>query len=153
MNVAPALPEDIDGFLSLASEVENWFGPMVADPQFHATLEKNLARGTALVVRADRALLGGLLTGGRQPTYRINWLVVASAARGHGVGRSLVHQAINRFQRPSRVDVITFGKDHPAAVDGGARAFYERLGFTPGQDAPPGPDGGTRQWYHLTLSA
>ena len=153
MNVATALPEDLDGFLSLASEVENWFGPMVADPQFHATLEKNIARGTAFAVRADHALLGGLLTGGRQPTYRLNRLVAAAEARGQGVGRSLVHHAVNRFQRPSRVDVISFGKDHPAAVQGGARAFYERLGFAPGQDAPPGLEGGTRQWYHLTLSA
>ncbi|MEU7769798.1 GNAT family N-acetyltransferase [Micromonospora taraxaci] len=153
MNVATALPEDLDGFLSLAAEVENWFGPMAADQQFHATVEKNIARGTALVVRADGAVLGGLLTGGRQPAYRLNWLVVAAAARSHGVGRSLVHHAINHFQRPSRVDVITFGKDHPAAVEGGARAFYERLGFAAGQEAPPGPEGGTRQWYHLTLPA
>ncbi len=153
MNVATASPQDIDGFLTLAAEVENWFGPMVADPHFHAALHRNIGRGTALVVRRDGALLGGLLTGGRPPTYRINWLVVTATARGMGVGRRLVDHAIDRFRRPSRIDVVTFGEDHPGAIEGGARAFYERLGFAAGQEAPIGPEGGSRQWYHLTLPA
>src|SRR4051794_9130301 len=101
MNVAPASPEDMTGFLSLAAEVEDWFGPMVANPEFRAALEKNIRRGTALVVRAaGTGLLGGLLTGGQPPTYRLNWLVVAAAARGRGIGNSLVNHAINRLQRP-----------------------------------------------------
>jgi hypothetical protein len=65
VRVTPATPEDIDGFLLLAAEVENWFGPMVDDPDFHAVLRKNIERGTALVVRAPNgtSLLGGMLTG------------------------------------------------------------------------------------------
>ena len=154
MAVMPAEPADVSGFLALAAEVEDWFGPMVADPEFHATLDRNIRRGTALVVRAEETgLLGGMLIGGTSPAYRINWLVVAARARGRGIGRKLVLHAIQGMRRPCRLDVVTFGDDHPGAVEGGARAFYERLGFVPGDRAPRGPEGGTRQWYHLELAA
>ncbi len=48
---------------------------------------------------------------------------------------------------PRRIEVITFGPDHPGAVASGARAFYENLGFTPAEPADPGPEGGSRQVY------
>jgi ribosomal protein S18 acetylase RimI-like enzyme len=153
MHVVPASREDIDGFLALAAEVENWFGSMIGDPNFHAMLEKNIERGTAYVARAEgTGVLGAILTGGQPPAYRINWLVVAAPARGQGVGRALVSHAVNRFDRPCQVDVITFGEDNPAAIQSGARAFYERLGFHPGEEAPTGPEGGSRQWHHLLLT-
>ena len=153
--VSAASPDDVQDLLSLAAEVESWFGPMVADPGFHTALERSIVRGTAFVVRAGSGsgLLGGLLTGGTAPIYRLNWLVVAASARRQGVGAALVRHAINGFQRPCRVDVVTFGKDHPAALEGGPRVFYERLGFEPGDAAPLGPEGGARQWYHLALPA
>lgn len=155
MEVAAAEPDDFDGFLALAGEVENWFGPMVDDPDFHALLRRKIAGSSALVVRdpAGAGLLGGLLVGGHAPVYRLNWLVVATVARGRGTGSALVDAAIDRCTRPCRVDVITFGASHPAAAGSGARAFYERLGFTAGDSAPDGPEGGTRQWYHLSPSA
>ena len=154
MAVERAFRSDIAGFLALASGVESWFGPMVDDPDFHAVLSKNIDRGTAFVVRgAGTELLGGLLTGGRPPIYRINWLVVGASSRGQGVGRRLMDYAFSYFERPCQVEVITFGPDHPAAVESGARAFYERLGFSPGGDAPTGPEGGTRQRFQLTLDA
>jgi ribosomal protein S18 acetylase RimI-like enzyme len=81
----------------------------------------------------------------------LNWLVVSASARGRGVGSALVRHAMESYVRPCRVDVVTLGVDHPAATEGGARAFYERLGFVAGAQAPPGPEGGSRQWYHRTL--
>lgn len=145
---------DLGGFLTLAAEVEEWFGPMVTDAGFRATLRKNIDRGSAFAVRTpSHDLLGGVLIGGNAPTFRINWLVVAGAVRGRGIGYQLVNHTIDRFPRPCRVDVITFGRDHPGAVKAGARGFYERLGFIPGDEAPRGPEGGSRQWYHLELQA
>jgi len=153
VHVTAATPDDVGGLLALAAEVEAWFGPMVDDPGFHDALDRAIQRGTAWVVRSPdgRGLLGGLLTGGRVPTYRLNWLVVSDSARGRGVGSALVRHAMESYVRPCRVDVVTLGVDHPAATDGGARAFYERLGFVAGAQAPPGPEGGSRQWYHRTL--
>jgi GNAT superfamily N-acetyltransferase len=152
MNVVPATLDDTDSLLALAAEVEDWFGPMVTDAGFHQALAKNISRGSAFVVRAEPAdLLGAILTGGNAPTYRINWLVVAASARRLGVGRALAGHIISRAQRPCQIDVITFGRDHPAAIKGGARTFYERLGFTAGKNAPGGPEGGSRQWFHLRL--
>jgi GNAT superfamily N-acetyltransferase len=153
LTVLVATDADVSGFLCLAGEVEHWFGPMVDDPTFHTALDGNVSRGTAFVVRGPAGLLGGLLTGGRAPRYHLGWLVVSKDFRGQGVGRALVQHALGGFARPCRVDVVTFGADHPASVGGGARMFYQQLGFRQGQTAPRGPEGGSRQWYHLALMA
>ncbi|MFI9160715.1 GNAT family N-acetyltransferase [Kitasatospora aureofaciens] len=150
--VRPARPADLPGFLALAAEVEHWFGPMVAEPGFHRAVERSVGRGSATVVADDRGLLGGLLFGGGPPLHHLHWLVVAERARGTGVGRALVEDALRRHVRaPATVEVVTFGPDHPGAVTSGARVFYERLGFTPAEAAEPGPEGGSRQVYRLRL--
>ncbi|MFC4068488.1 GNAT family N-acetyltransferase [Actinoplanes subglobosus] len=139
--VRAATAADTAGILALAAEVEPWFGPMLSDPDFHAHLHRNIDRGTAHVT-GD--LSGAILTGGRVPAYRIGWLVVAGPARGRGIGRALLSHVLAGFVRPCRVDVVTFGADHPGA---GSRDFYRRLGFTDGDPEPDGPDGGSRQRF------
>ncbi|MEV5505588.1 GNAT family N-acetyltransferase [Streptomyces orinoci] len=150
----PAEPRDLPGFLGLAGQVEQWFGPMVTDPGFRAAVEKNIRRGTALVaVTPDGAgPLGALLFGAKPPMYHVHWLVVAEGVRGRGIGRALLADALHRFVRPpGTVEVVTLGEDHPGARESGARVFYERLGFIPGDPEPPGPEGGSRQRYRLAL--
>ncbi|MGW2249652.1 GNAT family N-acetyltransferase [Kitasatospora sp. NPDC001660] len=152
MTIRFARPADLRGFLVLAAGVEHWFGPMVDDPGFHRAVVKHIDRGLATVVDgADGGLSGGLLFGGEPPVHHLHWLVVAEAARGTGVGRALVEDALRRHVRgrPATVEVVTFGADHPGAVASGARVFYERLGFTPAEAADPGPEGGSRQVYRL----
>ncbi|GHF48023.1 GNAT family N-acetyltransferase [Streptomyces morookaense] len=151
MIVRPAREQDAPGFLGLAAQVEHWFGAMVEDPGFRAAVDKHIRRGTALVAvpLAGPRLLGGMLFGAKSPTYHVHWLVVCEQQRGTGVGRALMAEAMRRFAvgGPGTVEVVTFGADHPGAVAGGARVFYERLGFSPAEPAPPGPEGGSRQVY------
>ncbi|MFI9723423.1 GNAT family N-acetyltransferase [Streptomyces sp. NPDC052396] len=149
-----AEPRDLPGFLGLAGQVEQWFGPMVADPGFRAAVEKNIHRGTALVAATEAGAgpLGALLFGVKPPVYHVHWLVVAEELRGRGIGRALLADAVHRFVRPpGTVEVVTFGADHPDARESGARVFYERLGFTPAGPEPPGPEGGSRQRYRMPL--
>jgi len=153
LSVRPAAEQDAPGFIALAGQVEHWFGPMVGEPGFHAVLEKHIRRATALVAADGAGLLGGLLFSAHPPAYHVRWLVVSEHARGQGVGRALVTEAMRRFVTgPGTVDVVTFGADHPGASASGARVFYERLGFTPGEPAPPGPEGGSRQVYRKTVA-
>ncbi|MGW3039394.1 GNAT family N-acetyltransferase [Kitasatospora sp. NPDC001159] len=153
MTVRPARPDDLAGFLALAAEVEHWFGPMVAEPGFHRAVSRNIDRGLATVAEDGRGVLGGLLFGNRSPLHHLHWLVVAEHARGTGVGRALVEDALRRHVRaPATVEVVTFGPDHPGAVTSGARVFYEQLGFTPAEPAAPGPEGGSRQVYRLHVA-
>lgn len=122
--------EDVPGFLDLAGQVEQWFGPMVGEPGFRTALAKHIRRGTALVA------------------YHVRWLAVSGHTRGEGIGRALVADAIRRFVTGrGTVEVVTFGADHPGASASGARAFYERLGFSPSEPVAPGPEGGSRQVY------
>ncbi|MER7754089.1 GNAT family N-acetyltransferase [Kitasatospora sp. NPDC097643] len=152
MTVRLARPADLSGFLALAAEVEDWFGPMVAEPGFHRAVTRHIDRGRATVVDdpAGGTPLGGLLFGGEPPLH-LHWLVVAGRARRTGVGRALVADALRR-RAPAVVEVVTFGPDHPGAVVSGARVFYQRLGFTPAEAAAPGPEGGSRQVFRLVVS-
>jgi GNAT superfamily N-acetyltransferase len=146
--VRAATREDIGGYLELAREVETWFGPMLTNNGFSASLYRHIQRGCALVaVGSDTAeLLGGILFGARPPTYEVHWLVVSERVRRQGVGRALLDEALRRVASCSGVvEVATFGADHPAAIVDGSRSFYARLGFTPGEVAPPGPEGSGRQ--------
>ncbi|OAH10985.1 acetyltransferase (GNAT) family protein [Streptomyces jeddahensis] len=136
MIVRLARQEDFPGFLGLAAQVEQWFGPMVEDVGFHDAVHKHIRRSTALVaVSAESALLGGLLFGAKAPIYHVHWLVVSEQARGKGVGRALMEDSMRRWVRgPASIEVVTFGADHPGACASGARVFYERLGFTVPRD-------------------
>ncbi|MGW7443364.1 GNAT family N-acetyltransferase [Kitasatospora sp. NPDC054795] len=151
--VRPARPADLPGFLALAAEVEHWFGPMVAEPGFHRAVRAGIDGGRATVAEDGEGLLGGLLFGAAGPgPHHLHWLVVAGRARGTGVGRELVEDVLRRHVRgPAAVEVVTFGPDHPGAVESGTRVFYERLGFTPAEAAAPGPEGGSRQVYRLRV--
>lgn len=154
MLVRPARAEDTQGFAELAAQVEHWFGPMVGEPGFHSVLAKKIRQGMALVAPGDdgTALLGGLLFSAKPPRYHVRWLVVSARARGQGVGRALMADALRRFvTAPGTLEVVTFGAGHPGATESGARRFYERLGFIPGEDVSPGPEGGSRQVYRKAV--
>ncbi|MFE2294439.1 GNAT family N-acetyltransferase [Streptomyces sp. NPDC059452] len=145
---------DLDGFLSLASQVEHWFGPMVAEPGFHRAVDDHIRDGAALVAESatGTGIVGGLLFGAAPPTYHVHWLVTSERCRGEGVGRLLMADAMGRYVTgPGTVEVVTFGPGHPGAVESGARTFYEKLGFRPGEPAEPGPEGGPRQIYRLPV--
>ncbi|GAA5006461.1 GNAT family N-acetyltransferase [Streptomyces hyderabadensis] len=158
---------DFPGFLGLAAQVEHWFGPMVEDAGFHEAVREHIRRNEALVAvpsdpgtepdpGTDTDLLGGLLfgAGADTPVHHVHWLVVSQRARAGGVGRELMRDALRRWVRgPADVEVVTFGADHPGAAASGARAFYERLGFTPAETVAPGPEGGSRQLFRRTVAA
>ncbi|MFI6938621.1 GNAT family N-acetyltransferase [Streptomyces sp. NPDC050418] len=154
MIIRLAEEDDFPGFLALAAQVEHWFGPMVEEPGFHDAVKVHIRRSTALVAASDGAggVLGGLLFDAKAPVFHVDWLVVAEAGRGRGVGRALMEEASRRFVRgPGSIEVVTFGADHPGAVTSGARVFYESLGFTPAEATEPGPEGGSRQIYRRSV--
>ncbi|RKT86215.1 Acetyltransferase (GNAT) family protein [Saccharopolyspora antimicrobica] len=147
MIIRLAQERDLPGFLRLAAQVEHWFGPMVEEPGFHRAVRERISWSAALVAEASE-IVGGMLFSAEPPVRHVHWLVVSDRARGSGVGRALLAEAMRRFgPDPGTIEVITFGPDHPGAVDSGARTFYERLGFAPAEPADPGPEGGSRQVY------
>ncbi|MCL6290096.1 MULTISPECIES: GNAT family N-acetyltransferase [Streptomyces] len=157
ITIRPAREGDLDGFLTLASQVEHWFGPMVGEPGFHRAVNAHIRDGAALLAESTDPAgppgpAGGLLFGADPPTYHVHWLVTAERCRGTGVGRLLMAEAMRRYvSGPGTVEVVTFGPDHPGAVASGARVFYERLGFAPAEPTDPGPEGGSRQIYRLDV--
>ena len=151
MHVALAQPTDIPAWLDLAGEVEFLFGPMIADPGFHAALKRNIARQTAFCIREQDAapgmpLMGALLFSATDaPHYKIGWLAVAQRWRRQGVAQMLVEHCFQRIQPPADLSVVTFGEENLAGRP--ARHFYERMGFQAAEVSPVGPEGGTRQVF------
>jgi len=155
--IRPGREEDTPALIALAAQAERWFGPTTGEPGFLAALARHISRGTALVATTGAGtgdgLLGGLLFSPKPPAYHVRWLVVAEHARRTGTGRALLADATHRFvTTPGTLEVVTFGADHPGASASGARAFYERLGFTPAEAAAPGPEGGSRQAYRKPVA-
>jgi GNAT superfamily N-acetyltransferase len=160
VSIEAATGADVPVILRLAGEVEHWFGPMVGNPGFQRAVDEHIAQQRALVAfGAGREPGGAVLFGGSSPRFAVHWLVVSDRVRGQGVGRSLMSAVMERLTDGNglaageAVDVVTFGEDHPGAIESGARVFYERLGFTPAEPAPDGPEGGSRQVFRLTRPA
>ncbi len=154
MRTAMAEARDIPAWLALAAEVEPLFGPLVHNERFRRALERNVARGSAICMRAGDGLPGSLLMGGlllsaHPPQYQIGWLAVARVWRRQGVGRLLVQHALSRVRPPAAVSVVTFGPGVPGGD--AARAFYAQLGFAPCEPAEKGPNGQSRQVYRRTI--
>ena len=78
--------------------------------------------------------------------HRILWLAVADAARGRGLGRALVHAAVERWPNGD-IDVVTFTADTPGGV--AARRLYERCGLELAGPVDPALNGGLRDRYVL----
>jgi len=151
MHIVLAQPTDLPAWLDLAAEVEFLFGPMIADPGFHAALERNIARQTAFCIREQdgapgRPLMGALLfSATHAPHYTIGWLAVAQRWRRQGVAQMLVEHCFQRIQPPADLSVVTFGEENLAGRP--ARRFYVRMGFQAAEVAPNGSEGGTRQVF------
>ncbi|TCC63481.1 N-acetyltransferase [Kribbella pittospori] len=129
---------------------------MVGHPGFQRALDDHIAGQRAFVAFGPGGEpAGAVLFGGAPPRFAVHWLVVADHVRGQGAGRTLMSAVIERLTDGAGlaegevVEVVTFGPDHPGAVDSGARVFYERLGFVPAEPAPDGPEGGSRQVFRL----
>jgi ribosomal protein S18 acetylase RimI-like enzyme len=90
-------------------------------------LDEYLGQGEVLVARANATLLGHLqlVPTGAPDEIELKNMAVVPEARGTGVGRALVEEALRRSAADgwARMVVAT------AAADVGNLRFYQRLGF------------------------
>jgi GNAT superfamily N-acetyltransferase len=148
MHASLATTAGVASWLEIVCEVEPLFRPM---PDFETTLFRKINQRAALCVRSDNQhdpafVLGGILLGRAPPQVWIRWLAVRSSARGIGIGRCLVEEAIKQLAVSNRISVETFPEEN---IEGRpARRLYERLGFLPGPLTEI--EGLPRQRYALT---
>jgi GNAT superfamily N-acetyltransferase len=143
IEIGLAGPDDIPHWMSLAEEVLSLFGPM---PGFDTVLTRKIAKGQAYCARArgqGLPFLGGVLIGGAGEEHWIRWLAVCSAYRRLGIGRQLTEAVIAAISARSFLNVDTFAKGNPGAVE--ASHLYESCGFVP--TGVVDVDGQVRQRY------
>ena len=125
-----AIPEDIEGWLALAKEVEHLFGPMAEVPEFKDALAKVIADKQAFASPHGSSPLANSILGGivvSKETNSIEWLVVSASARGLGIGGQLLEAALNRLDSARPIAVQTFAPSVPEGL--AARRLYQKFGF------------------------
>lgn len=137
MDVTFTKPQDIDGWLRLAAEVEPLFGPMVDVPEFRDGLIQAMQENRALGVNADGRLAGGAIID--IAANEILWLVVSAAARGQGIGRFLIGEAIRLLDADRPMLVQTY--DSSVEAGAAARILYLEFGFRDIKNAGLNPAG------------
>lgn len=124
--VVRAQMRDLPAWLDLVNLISAHYPGLDSDA-YRRTLEKNIARGTALCVRSEGRLSGFLLYSPRQKC--LSCMGVHPADRRAGVATALVREML-RSMPEGDITVTTFRAGDPLGT--AARAFYERMGFTPG---------------------
>jgi len=135
-------PDDFEGWLVLAREVEPLFGPMVEDRNFREGLWQAIVDGHALCVRAEtgeneQRLHGGIVIA--PEANEILWFAVAMESRGKGLGKTLLHAAIKNLDKTRPIIVTTF--DQTVAAGTPARNLYHAAGFRESSPAGMNPAG------------
>ena len=137
-----AVLQDVEGWLALAKEVEDLFGPMSDVPEFREALAAAIEGGHAFTALRPSEKCLNSVTGGivvSQEMNSIEWFVVSGAARGLGIGRQLLTAALAHLDSAKSVSVQTFA---PSCSEGlAARQLYMKFGFEDREPMGPNPAG------------
>ena len=139
--VETASTQDVPAWLELVCLLSDHY-PGLDLNAYRQTLEKNIARGTALCVRGEGRLSGFLLFSPRQ--HVLSCMGVHPHDRRTGVATALVQEMLRRLPEGD-ITVTTFQEGDPLGT--AARAFYQSLGFEP--DALVEEFGYPVQWFVL----
>ena len=115
---------DIPAWMALVDLVKENF-PGLDMEDYQKTLEKNIARGTALCAKAQGQVIGLLLYS--ISSGCLSCMAVHPLHRKMGVGAALVRMMIQRFPEDSDITVTTFREGDPMGF--APRALYKKLGF------------------------
>lgn len=126
--VRRALPGDTARCLELVREVRDSF-PGLEMESYAATLERNIARGTALCAFEGDTLAGILLFSPRQRC--LSCMAVRPGMRRRGVASALVRRMLEEMPAGD-VSVTTFRAGDAKGV--APRALYARFGFEPAEE-------------------
>ena len=128
--VLKSVATDFMGWLTLAEEVENLFGPMVSKKEFHDSLKEKISEGQAFCAKLKSKKSGAPLFGGiviSKKDNEIIWFAVSKEQRGKGLGEKLITYAIANLDQSRPISVITFDENIKEGLP--ARKLYLKHGF------------------------
>ena len=132
VEIRPASPRDLEGWMALVSRVEDDFPGLESAEGLRdhraVTLCFMQNRSALCAVREER-LVGALLFS--KENSALCFLAVDPACRRQHIARRLVGFMLAQMDGEKDVTVTTYREGDPRGV--AARAFYKRLGFSEGK--------------------
>lgn len=128
LSVYAASSRDIPDWLTLVESVAEDF-PGLDIAEYTKTLERQIARKSALIARIDGTIAGVLLF--LKENNELAFLAVAPAFRRYGVASALIAEML-RLMPQGDITVTTYREDDPKG--GAARALYRKFGFVPEEE-------------------
>lgn len=125
IEICTAQARDIPEWLTLVRTVEDDF-PGLDIEDYAKTLQKNIARRTALCARIDGTVAGVLLFSPAQ--HCLSCIAVHPEYRRQGVASALISGMLRRMP-DGDISVTTFREGDPKGR--APRALYRRFGFAP----------------------
>jgi len=119
---------DMEGWMALVDLVKDGF-PGLDMADYRKTLEKNIDRGSAVLVRHDDEVVGVLLF-----SVSLSMLCCMAVHPGHrrkGLASAMIEKMLTAFQAGSEIRVTTFREGDP--MGDAPRALYKSLGFQEGE--------------------
>lgn len=128
LSVCIASSRDIPDWLTLVESVAEDF-PGLDIAEYTKTLERQIARKSALIARIDGTIAGVLLFS--TENNELAFLAVAPAFRRHGVASVLMAEML-RLIPQGDITVTTYREDDPKG--GAPRSLYQKFGFVPEEE-------------------
>ena len=132
MTIEPGIKQDIDSWMNLVERVRGAFPGLETRQAMEAhrrTVLEFMESGGAICAKEQKEVVGALLFS--REHSMLCFLAVDARHRRQHIAENMVACMLTKMDSHSDILVTTYREDVPEGA--AARAFYQRMGFTPGK--------------------
>lgn len=132
MTIEPGIKQDIDSWMNLVERVRDAFPGLETRQAMEAhrrTVLEFMESGGAICAKEQKEVVGALLFS--REHSMLCFLAVDARRRRNHIAEKMVACMLTKMDPHSDILVTTYREDVPEGA--AARAFYQRMGFTPGR--------------------
>ena len=132
VTIEPGIKQDIDSWMNLVERVRDAFPGLETRQAMEAhrrTVLEFMESGGAICAKEQKEVVGALLFS--REHSMLCFLAVDARHRRQHIAENMVACMLTKMDSHSDILVTTYREDVPEGA--AARAFYQRMGFTPGK--------------------